>query len=304
LIDLPRADDRQLTMGLASALMVLGVMASGCSADEPRRSPIEIRVEPVTSTSQYVGPAQRHLLDPGERRTFLRAYDTQMALCVQEEGETLVLDDSRRPEWLLELVSPIYAAQPLGPVNERRVAQYGFHDPEATLGSETVVFEGRTTGKALLDRCTTKVVNQLGGEPPRGLPSMILDAGKAVTVDERFTAAQDRWSQCMGKQGYSYDTPTQVQREFTQTSSITQQEITAATASLECQRTARNIDTYVALLYAHEQRLIDDNLDLFAAFDSWKGRALTAAAEVIASHALPKNRTELPAPSLGVPGGG
>ncbi len=284
----------------AAALVAVAVAASGCSADEQSTDELPIRLKRVTDAAQYIGPAQERLLSPQQRTRLLLAYDTLLAECVEKQGESLSITDAQRPQWLRELVTPMFAALPLGPVNARRVAQYGFHDPEATIGPESVDFQGPRTPKRVIAACEGPTTEKLGGTPPEGVSNMVFAAGRAAGNDSRLAVAQESWASCMAAQGYDYDLPTQAQREFTTSSEITDREVEVATASVECQAKARNIDTYVALRVAYEERLIESNFDLFADFDAWKGRALNVAAEVTAERPPPPNRTVLPPPSLGM----
>lgn len=294
---------RSLTTVVTTAAL-FAVAGAGCSADREAGAELPIRLERVTSVEQYVGPARQRLLSPEEASLLLLAYDTLLAECVEKQGQVLSITDGQRPQWLQKLVTPMYAAQPLGPVNPRRVAQYGFHDPEAFIGAASIEFTGRRTPHAVLAYCEAPTTEALGGRPPEGLSEMVFEAARAASTDPRLAEAQDSWSACMAEQGYDYDLPTQPQREFTTTSEITDSEIEVATASVDCQARTRNIDTYVALVVAHEQRLIDDNVELFADFGDWKDRALAAAARVTAEHAAPANRSVSPAPSLGIPRAG
>jgi hypothetical protein len=95
-------------------------------------------------------------------------------------------------------------------------------------------------------------------------------AEEATNADSRTVSLNQNWSECMKKDGHSFSNPTAARKETFDladdldiNSPRKKAEIAIATPDATCQADLNYYDTWLGILYEHENRTIQENLPLF-----------------------------------------
>jgi hypothetical protein len=303
---------RAFAVRFGSIVLVVGALCAlaACSGAEratptARRPPI--RLVRITTDAQVITPAVALLPNATQDTKILLAYDTLLSRCVAASGQTFAMSPSDRPDWITIFTQPFAGVQPFGPVNPRRMAQFGFHDPVANpSGGEHVAYVGTPTPREVILSCDTSVTRSLGGPPTADIRPLIADAGAQAGSDPRRAGPRRAWVDCMKQRGYAYQSDGDPITEFEMdgeknstgtaisgwSSHISSREIAVADADAACQQSSRNVDTQVALLTAYESAALDQHPELVAAYQHYLNALLAKAARIIATYPAPTNRVE------------
>ncbi|MFJ3938262.1 hypothetical protein [Streptomyces parvus] len=102
-----------------------------------------------------------------------------------------------------------------------------------------------------------------------GYAEMVVSSarGKAmakVREDSRFQDAIERWSDCMEKQGYSYDSPNSAwnDKKWADASRAGKQEIAVAVADMGCKQKVNYLGVGIAVETAYEKQVIEESAEV------------------------------------------
>ncbi len=271
-------------------LGVLGVLLSGCSATQAKDGePPDIVLKRITTAAQTLAPANALLPDASERELISLAHDTLLAECVAKQGLNLALAGDEPMTWVTTLTAPYGGGNTFFPVDPERMERFGYHDPlDQQAAQANVAWQGEFTPIDAVRSCDDEISEQLGGPPPFDLTRLISEAGQKAGSDPRRA-----WVACMADKGYAYTREGGPWAEFaldTSRSTATPEEIAVATADAACQASARNTDTFFALLVAYQQKALAQHSEQVAAYQVYLRQLLTRATQIVAEHPVPQNR--------------
>ncbi|MFE2294531.1 hypothetical protein [Streptomyces sp. NPDC059452] len=91
--------------------------------------------------------------------------------------------------------------------------------------------------------------------------------GKAmaeVREDSRFLDASERWSDCMKKQGYDYDSPSSAwnEKKWSDATRAGKQEIAVAVADMGCKKKVNYLGVGIAVETAYEKQVIEESAEV------------------------------------------
>lgn len=102
-----------------------------------------------------------------------------------------------------------------------------------------------------------------------GYAEMVVSSarGKAmakVRDDSRFQDATERWSDCMKKQGYDYDSPNSAwnDKKWSDATRAGKQEIAVAVADMGCKTKVNYLGVGIAVETAYEKQVIEENAEV------------------------------------------
>ncbi|WP_432102721.1 hypothetical protein [Streptomyces sp. bgisy091] len=102
-----------------------------------------------------------------------------------------------------------------------------------------------------------------------GYAELVVSAarGKAMARtqgDSRFTDVGEEWSDCMKKQGYDYDSPSDARNDkrWADASRAGEKEIAVAVADMGCKKKVNYLGVGIAVLSVHEKRVIEDSAEV------------------------------------------
>ncbi|MFE6916718.1 hypothetical protein [Streptomyces rubiginosohelvolus] len=102
-----------------------------------------------------------------------------------------------------------------------------------------------------------------------GYAEMVVSSarGKAmakVREDSRFRDATERWSDCMEKQGYDYDSPSSSwnDKKWADASRAGKQEIAVAVADMGCKKQVNYLGVGIAVETAYEKQVIEESAEV------------------------------------------
>src|SRR5262249_55072394 len=93
----------------------------------------------------------------------------------------------------------------------------------------------------------------------RFVSGLSVKAEQSAAADSRVQAVTEKWRTCMGGTGDRYRTPMETTAQDWPSPPPTAAEIAVAIADVRCKRQGRLGETWIAVLSAYQQRLIDQN---------------------------------------------
>ena len=300
---------------LAAALVVLAATAGCSDAGEQTGAPALGPLPQIRSQADLVLPLDHYLPSPRERAVLATARSELTARCMEELGFTGYPVDS----YAAQTQVPLHGND-FGVFDETNARTYGFGasfetallaqsadletrfakwdsaDARAARGGAVSSDPNAAVGKGAAPTVAGVPAGGCEAEGPRRLYAFIgatapPDLGWIDTLqgnafaqaaqDERLRPVTEGWSRCMKDQGYDYATPSDANNDprWIEPSGVEESK-RVAVADVRCKWSSGYIDTYVGLVAAYEQRLVEKNAErLQDALDTRKKLLSAVAAQ-------------------------
>jgi hypothetical protein len=228
--------------------------------------------EPASYSAAEAALPLHAYLGTGAQTTFIRARGILVENCVHKNG----FSDYRAATAHISTAegSPDTGG-PYGYLDARNSASIGFHSPNRITGGAGGATHMPTTSMAPAEaaqagKCEASVQATLD-QKFKAAGSAIADglwnqAGEATMADPRVKAANMSWSTCMKSKGFTTNDPVALVMTYQAKPSVTSEEISAATADVECTRSTGMAGVYFGVLTAYQQLLIDRNIQQLTAY--------------------------------------
>jgi hypothetical protein len=293
-----------------SALIVICSLAVACgsgsdsSGSEPAIGPVPV----INDTAALSLPLDSYGLDAHEYTTVRRAAWRLIRDCVSSYGGTYTAPEALTLGDVPQFEHP--HERRYGLFDETSAAARGYNVPpeqRPLTEGKTMVWDPSDAEKLLVRGADRRS----GAAPPRdaagrelpeggcqGEADRVLGAGTAVPADQnlgnelayeanhralgdsRVRAEMKRWSECMARQGYHYETVWDPNQE-PWPEPANDKEIATAVADVRCKREVNLLGTMMAVEAAYHQRVIDQRAEELAVLQTHIRAEATAAARIV-----------------------
>jgi hypothetical protein len=290
-----------LSLGAATFLLV------GCGATDPSNAGVKIpdAAQLPVVTEDAALPLDAYVLDVGDLAELKEMYRVLVKDCSVRFGGTPIVVQPGTEQLVRD--SEMWSGR-FGTMTLERASSLGYHagpddvvapsfglfanesdEPLATIlygsdrkvigeesGSERPKIPGLPEGG-----CTGEVIRKLGGDPLSTVPEQIDKIRLRAYRDSRTQSAVQEWVACMRKGGFKYDAVDGPIDTFSDGRALSAEEISVATADVECTRSSRWRDISFAIEAAYQEKELKENPEQWAAVKSNSEHIYEAARELI-----------------------
>ncbi|MGN9810657.1 hypothetical protein ACTMSW_14995 [Micromonospora sp. BQ11] len=283
---------------LSGAVMICAMLLTGCTkgdTQDPQGEPAIGDPVSITDLKTYSLPLDAFEASPMQNVELDRARLLLLEDCLKRFGFDLTLPDP---------VPPPYTG------NERRYGladldaarTRGYHPPREALAKRVdsvpklppaaeAIASGEGVGSAQgvpKGGCLGEAQRKISANAPATDDPMLAEALSSQSYeqsrnDSRVLGAMSKWSDCMRRSGYEYDSSDQAinDRRF-HTEEPTALELAVASADVECKNEADLVEVWATVEVAYQQRSLEQNRDRLRVIEQILHTQLSNAASIAA----------------------
>jgi hypothetical protein len=285
--------------------MMLMSCASGSDSSEPEIGPIN----EVRSTAEVVLPLDAYGLNHKEYLTVRRAAWRLISRCVERFGGVYTMSESAMLGDVPQFERP--HERRYGLYDAESAATRGYNLPAEQLpidnqgrsswdpsDAELLLVRGRTAGGAEVALPTDDQGRQLPedgcqGEADRELADgtpvpanerlgneLSVEQARAAEADSRVRDVIAKWSECMARSGYQYETVWEP-NDRAWPDPANDEEIATAKADVACKQETNLVGTWAAVETAYHERAIDERAEELTDVQTYSRALATNAARIV-----------------------
>jgi hypothetical protein len=284
---------------VAGIVAIVGVTMVTAAAAAPPAEPRVDSIPTITDWRDISLPLDAYAQNFAERQTVLRAEYALTKSCVEQFGfEFAALAWDKSPADVPNAGQPVHYRL-YGLLDEDHAKQMGYHSYGENLASEAAYADmklpddyynvvvakfggGVFNGKTIPDGgCLGAARREVEGATDLSMPGQLaFDAWTASKSDSRVVAAFARWSTCMARSGYRYNTPMAANNDPKWSGEkASAEEIAVAVADVDCKKTTNLAGIRMAVDAAYQREAISQHsADLNAIKAGLARQAATASA--------------------------